>query len=70
MSYANLPADVRIAAESVLTRRQLTVFQLWSNGMGTARIATMLDISEPVARRHKDRAVQKIKLHLEKEVAA
>jgi DNA-binding CsgD family transcriptional regulator len=70
MSYATLPSDVREAAERVLTRKQLDVFKLWCSGYGTARIATMFDISEPVARRHLDRARQKIKLEMEREVAA
>lgn len=70
MSYADLPSDVRQAAESVLTRKQLDVFRLWSNGAGTARIATMLDVAEPVARRARDRAVQKVKLELERREAA
>lgn len=69
MSYADLPTDVRMAAESILTRKQLTVLRLAANGMGTAKIAAYMEISEPVARRHKERAIQKIQIHLEKEIA-
>lgn len=64
MSYLELDKRTRQIAESVLTEKQLDVFKLWMNGAGTSRIALMLDISEPVARRTRDRAVQKVSIEL------
>jgi DNA-binding CsgD family transcriptional regulator len=69
VSYASLPDNVRQVAEEVLTRKQLDVFKLWCSNYGTARIANMLDISEPVARRHLNRAHQKIRIALNREAA-
>lgn len=67
--YHELPDDVRQVAENVLTRKQLTVFQLWCNGLGSGRIAIMLDISEPVARRTLERSRQKIRIEIERTAA-
>lgn len=70
MSYAKLPADVREAAERVLTRKQLDVFKLWCANASFVRIALMLDISETRARAIARRANQKIKIELERKEAA
>ena len=43
---------IKHLAEQALTRKQLDVLKLHLAGCGTRRIATMLDISEPVAREH------------------
>lgn len=69
-SYADLDKRTRDVAERVLTKKQLDVFKLWMGGLGTSRIAIMLDISEPVARRTRDRAVQKVSIELARKVAA
>ena len=69
MSFASLPPNIKDTAEAVLTRKQLDVFKLWCGGAGTSRIATMLDVSEPVARRTLDRARQKIRIAIDKEAA-
>ena len=70
MSYSTLSPEIRETAERILTRKQLDVFKLWCAGAGTARIAIMLDVAEPTARRHLKRAQQKIKIEMEREVAA
>jgi DNA-binding CsgD family transcriptional regulator len=69
MSYSELDKRTREVAESVLTQKQLHVFKLWMNGVSTNRIGIMLDIAEPVARRTRDRAVQKVSIELAKEAA-
>jgi DNA-binding CsgD family transcriptional regulator len=69
VSYGSLPQDIRTTAERILTQKQLDVFKLWCGGAGTARIATMLDVSEPVARRHLSRARQKIRIATDREAA-
>lgn len=61
--------QIRAVAERVLTPKQLSVFRLYTNGIGTSRIAIMLDISEPVARRTRDRALQLIAIELRKDAA-
>lgn len=70
LSYSELDPSTREIAEKTLTRKQLDVFKLWCAGAGTARIAGMLGIAEATARAHKRRALQKIKLELEKKEAA
>jgi DNA-binding CsgD family transcriptional regulator len=60
MSSSTLPAEVREAAERVLTRKQLDVFKLWCNGHGTARISLMLGVAEATVRGHLRRAQQKL----------
>lgn len=69
MSYSKLPSDVRIAAESILTRKQLDVLKLKANGYSYVRISQMLDISEPTVRGHFRRALQLLSIHLSKEIA-
>ena len=64
MAYSELDRKTRDVAERVLTQKQLDVFRMWMNGMSTNRIAITLDISEPVARRTRDRAVQKVSIEL------
>ena len=64
VKYSELPDTTREIAERELTRKQLDVLKLWLAGAGTARIATMLDISEATARGHLKRARQKLKIHL------
>jgi DNA-binding CsgD family transcriptional regulator len=66
MGYSELDKRTREVAESVLTQKQLDVFRLWMNGASTSRIGMMLDIAEPVARRTRDRAVQKVSIELAK----
>lgn len=61
--------EIMEVAERVLTRKQHDVFRLWSNGLGAARIAIMLDISEPVARRTVKRAVQLVEIEMRREAA-
>lgn len=70
MSYARLDERTRKAAERCLTRKQLDVFRLAANGVGSARIGLMLDISETTARRTRDRALQLVRIELEKEETA
>lgn len=70
MSSRYLWSDVAAAAHRVLTPRQIDVFRLWCAGAGTARIGLMLDMSESTARTHLRRARQKVKLELERKVAA
>lgn len=65
MSYRTLPPDTRKIAEGLLTRKQLDVLKLWMGGAGTTRISLMLDISEPTARAHLRRALQKLKPYME-----
>ena len=64
MTYANLPPTVQAAAERELTRKQLDVLKLWLAGAGTTRISVMLNISEPTARGHLRRALQKLRPHI------
>jgi len=59
-------ADIWRAATAVLTPLQLEALRLWSAGLSANRIAKAYGISEPVARRRIDRAVQKVKLELDK----
>ena len=78
MSYASLPAEIRAIAErrceggcapncgKHLSSKQFDVFRLWCAGAGAARIAIMLDVAEPTARRHLKRAQQKIKIEMER----
>ena len=42
VSFHDLDAETRAVAASVLTTKQLDVFRLWCNGLGTARIAMMV----------------------------
>lgn len=66
MSYATLPTHIREVAEEVLTRKQLDVFRLWSNGASATRISIMLDVSETRARYVIRRAAQKVHLEIER----
>ncbi len=69
MSWNTLPPDIRHTAEQVLTRKQLDVLKLNTNGMSTRRIALALDISEPAARGLLTRAHQRLNIALRKEAA-
>lgn len=69
MSWNTLPPEIRQTAEQVLTRKQLDVLKLNTNGMSTRRIALALDISEPAARGLLTRAHQRLNIALRKEAA-
>lgn len=70
MSYATLPADVRDTAERVLTRKQLDIFRMRMNHATWTQVMVTCEVSEPVARRTYNRAVQKVELALREEEAA
>lgn len=70
MSWSTLPDEVRDVAERVLTRKQLAVFRMRMNGATWSQVMLTCEISEPVARRTYNRAVQLIELDLRKEPAA
>lgn len=70
VSWSTLPPDVRQTAERVLTRKQLDVFRMRMNGATWTQVMVVCEISEPVARRTYNRAVQLIELELRKEPAA
>lgn len=70
MSWNTLDRRHQQIAERELTDRQLQVFKLWLAGHSSRRIARALDIAEPTARGHLDRALQKIRPHLGKDTAA
>jgi hypothetical protein len=70
MSWSTLPAEVRVVAERVLTRKQLDVFRMRMNSASWSQVMIVCEISEPVARRTYNRAVQLIELELRKEPAA
>lgn len=67
MSWATLDPNIQQTAERELTTRQLTVLKLWLAGQSTRRIALALNIAEPTARGHLDRALQKMKPHIRKD---
>jgi DNA-binding CsgD family transcriptional regulator len=69
MAYSDLDTSTRQTAERVLTRKQLDVFKLWMSGVGTARIAIMLDVSQSTARTHLARAMQKLEIEKRKVAA-
>ena len=68
MSWSSLPPDTRAIAEEILTRKQLDVFKLWTNGYGAVRISLILGVSEATVRGHLRRAFQKLKPYV-REVA-
>lgn len=70
MSWAELDPETRRTATEILTRRQLDVLKLNTNGMSTRRIALFLDIAEPTARDALKRAHQKLAIALEHRKAA
>lgn len=70
MSWSTLPNEVREVAERVLTRKQLDVFRMRMNAASWSQVMIVCEISEPVARRTYNRAVQLIELELRKEPAA
>lgn len=63
--YSSLPAHVREVAERELTRKQLDVLKLWSNGYGADRIALILGVSRSTVRNHLRRALQKLESYME-----
>jgi len=69
-SYVQLDKTTRAIAEEVLAPRQLEVFKLWMNGFSTGKIGMALGISESVARRTRDRAVQLVSIELARRKAA
>lgn len=70
VSYSELNAETRAAAERVLTRKQLDVFRMRMNGAYWSQVMIVCEISEPVARRTYNRAMQLIELEMRKEPAA
>lgn len=69
MSWNTLDPHIRHTAERVLTRKQLDVLRLHTNGLGTRAIALTLDIAEPTARATLTRAHQKLGIALRKDAA-
>lgn len=63
--WTDLPADLRLVAKMQLTTKQYDVLRLWMNGYGTTRISVMLGVSEPTARAHLRRALQKLHSYME-----
>lgn len=69
MTNPTTKTELLEVAERVLTRKQYDTFRLSLNGLGAARIAIMLGISETVARRTVKRAMQLVEIELRKEPA-
>jgi len=67
VSYAQLPVDIRDLAEQHLTRKQLDVLKLRTNGYSYVRISLLFGISEATVRGHHRRALQILAQHIDPE---
>lgn len=64
MSYATLDPKIRTIAERELTAKQLAVVQARVNGHPWQRIALNMDLDEATVRGHWNRALRRLKSHL------
>jgi DNA-directed RNA polymerase specialized sigma24 family protein len=65
--WATLPPEVREAMHAVCTPDEIDTLKLYAGGMGYRRIASALGITRDTARNRVDRALNKIRRHLEAE---
>lgn len=65
MGFTDLPPELRTTAQRVLTRKQLDVLKLRLAGMSFRAIGNTLDVDEATVRGHWQRAVRKLRPHVE-----